>query len=424
MSVSKANPLLVTLHLPAPLLKDHNIEIFTTTASLDNCRVPTLQTPASASGRYTRVTYPVHRVIIHAKDLRDTLKILAKDPSIAEEKSVQLVVDELNGPIITKSDGIASLVEWIRQGTVPAPGQMKVATRELIDSILSDASASITRQEAERLLEERVSEETRQSLTKALESWAQRGHTELRDQLDYAFTSRIWQKITWWKLFWRVDDVGMIASDVLQQHWLREAEKRLIWLSGRLEESGLMKLDESPNLDNTKKPPWGFLAAPPAPSFSDLIPRRNVSDPEEPWPSEIPSTRAQLSNTTIPPLQRLAQSLIIQTVTLSTTSTAFAGLLMYAFRPTTAYEVGVVAALGVVVALKRLQGRWEAARRTWESIVREEGRKALNQSERSTRRVLEEGGRPTPSPEETREQSRARDAVQQAEEALRAIHVK
>jgi hypothetical protein len=441
---------------------------------LDSFRVPTLETPASASGRFSLVTYPVHRVVIYGEGLRGCVRLgaLADDYSISEERSVRLVlnvpgegwtkdsipslnvidIDSLEKSSLESKDKgeikssdshdnvsldrIASLISWIKEGTESNAGPIKPATQDLIDTILSDTLDSVTRHEGERLqtmIEHSVNEETRQSLTMALDDWAERGHAELRDQLELAFTSCTWQKVEWWKLLWRVDDVGMIASDILQQNWLREAEKRIIWMSGRLEESGLLNLDESSNLviplqqKTSKSPGRGFISTPPAPTFSDLIPQTisekiASSSQKEPWPVEIPLTRAELSTTTIPPLQQLAQKLLIQTLTISSTSTAFAGLLMYAYAPlTTVYEVGFVAALGIGVGLKRLQGKWETARSNWESTLREEGRKALSQTERSIRLILETGGRPAPDPEEIQEQSRARDAVKRVNEALRRL---
>ena len=41
------------------------------------------------------------------------------------------------------------------------------------------------------------------------------------------------------------------------------------------------------------------------------------------------------------------------------------------------YEAGAVAAFGLVWSLRRMQKKWETARKFWEGEVREEGRKAV-----------------------------------------------
>ncbi|RDJ93213.1 hypothetical protein B4Q13_23445, partial [Lacticaseibacillus rhamnosus] len=45
----------------------------------------------------------------------------------------------------------------------------------------------------------------------------------------------------WWKLFWRVDDVSMIASDILNQRFLPEAQSEIIFLAGRIAQSGVFR---------------------------------------------------------------------------------------------------------------------------------------------------------------------------------------
>jgi hypothetical protein len=81
------------------------------------------------------------------------------------------------------------------------------------------------------------------------------------------------------------------------------------------------------------------------------------------------------------------------------------------------YECGAVAALGVVWSLRRMQGKWETARKFWEGEVREEGRRAVRGVEGVVGDVLVTS---QPRLEGDAELQRAIEAVSRAEAALAA----
>jgi hypothetical protein len=81
------------------------------------------------------------------------------------------------------------------------------------------------------------------------------------------------------------------------------------------------------------------------------------------------------------------------------------------------YECGAVAALGIVWSLRRMQGKWETARRFWEGEVREEGRRAVRGVEGVVSDVLVTS---QPRLEGDAELQRASEAVDRAETALAA----
>ena len=126
-------------------------------------------------------------------------------------------------------------------------------------------------------------------------------------------------------------------------------------------------------------------------------------------------TRALLTADTIPALQALAQKLVLQTLTTSTFSTAFAGLMYVSTLSTSLYEAGAVAALGVVWSLRRMQGKWETARKFWEGEVREEGRKAVRGVESVVSNALIPRDSLLEGAEELEE---AKEALKKAESAL------
>ena len=85
---------------------------------------------------------------------------------------------------------------------------------------------------------------------------------------------------------------------------------------------------------------------------------------------------------------------------------------------TTLYEAGGVAALGIVWSLRRMQGKWETARKFWEGEVREEGRKCVRAVEGVVGDVLKEK---KPAVVQDAAIEKARDAIARAESALKQI---
>jgi hypothetical protein len=140
--------------------------------------------------------------------------------------------------------------------------------------------------------------------------------------------------------------------------------------------------------------------------------------PNQNWPLNIPLTRSYLTTDTVPALQALAQKLVLQTLTTSSFVSAFAALTYVSTLSTGLYEAGAVAAVGIVWSLRRMQGKWETARKFWEGEVREEGRKAV----RSVEGIVGEALRP-PSlkPEPDLEFEKAKLAVLKAEEKLLSL---
>jgi hypothetical protein len=263
-------------------------------------------------------------------------------------------------------------------------------------------------------------------LRRELSRWAERAHTELRDQLDVAFNGQRWRKLGWWKLFWRVDDVSMISTDILQQRFLTEAEKEVIFLSGRIAEAGIIEelnpqatptnWAYKPNLEKETKAQLG--SEPPPPVLKDLVEPRDhlrVKLKLQPWPLHIPATRNYLAQETVPALQALAQKLVLQALSTSSLASVFAGLMYVSSVSTGLYECGAVAALGIVWSLRRMQGRWETARKFWEGEVREEARKAVRGVESVVGDVLITS---QPSLGGDAELQKAQEAVDRAEAAL------
>ncbi|KAL1644483.1 hypothetical protein SLS58_004397 [Diplodia intermedia] len=505
LDVHPNNPLLRTISAPSRVLQKHNIEILISSLNAnfsgpvspssaekprDAILVPTLQTPTSATGRLTTVTYPVHRAIVLGQGVKscvaygrftagqseqelppETVKIAmgipapsteldqnASDRYVAIDANLGAqALDKFRESIANSvfyergwhRSGLPALTAWLAHGSSSnVPAELKPAIRDLVDSILADADEAITLEDTHRLqelLDSSISESTRTAILSSLSNWAEYAHTELRDQLDIAFSCKSWRKLAWWKLFWRVDDVGMILSELLERRWLVSAEKDIIWVAGRIEQAGFFANDPDaanlPERATLVRPPPGSKQSrigdiPDAPhphalqkydtmrraaAASENGALALVPPPPKPWPQHIPVARIHLTATTVPPLEALAQKLVVQTLSTVSATSALSGLLYVSFSSGGLFEAGAVAALGAAWSLKRMQGVWEGARARWEADVREDGRQVLKETEENVREVVNVRGRPESDAAGAEERRRAREAVGRARGALEGL---
>jgi len=470
--IDDRHPLVRTLFIPSPILQNHTIEIFVytinsmtepTNEGAASFLVPSLEIANSA------MTYPVHKALMYEEGL-SSLGTFATIEAHVEQSQVGRMfkgvidwswstsqqrdkADEPVTPInlalaesaietfrrsLDKSieyehmwfdAGMPALSAWLLEGTQAQPDFLKPAVRRLIQIICDNVDQGILREEVLRMQKEKAATvpiATQNIISQGITIWAQNAHTELRDRLNVAFASQSWRKTLWWKLFWRVDEVGYVASEILQRTWLVEAEKEMIWMSGRIHQSGLLgppKLRPTPPHDPEDEE-QKLGGKPPAPTAADFVPQAsNFNEPphfEHPWPQDMARARSTLSSLTIPPLQALSQGLVLQTVSTNVLVIFLSALVYVSISTTSPYESGAIAATGLVYSLRRLQKKWEYARGEWEMDVREEGRRVLRHTENLAREAVEDV-QPEADEVGIRERAVARKAVGKVREALNEL---
>ncbi|OTA91964.1 hypothetical protein M434DRAFT_396790 [Hypoxylon sp. CO27-5] len=458
VSVTTKGSLLDEVYVSSAMLNGHNLELllmetnpFLSAQELrasegfeESVLVPTVDIPTSDT-RYTPITTPVHKALIVADGILGAVSIvsiptlespnvIAAAVNLPEYKPVDtsplpftpidvgtatlglgLVRKDLRNAIefehLWFQSNMPKLVEWLKVDIMATPeGTTKPPVKELITSLLRNASAAIETEKARQLgssLSSITSPTPVKSLVSSLDDWAESAHSELQEQLDLAFSSRRWRKLGWWKLFWRVDDVGMLTNDILNQRFLPNSERSAIYLAGRMKEAGVT-LGPFPNPSSANE-------------NGTESKRSDTTIPEPapvPWPVNIPTTRRYLQTETIPALQALAQKLTLQTLSTSGLTTALGALVYLSTLTTTLYEAGTIAALGIVWSLRRMQKKWETARTFWEGEVREEGRKAVRGVESEIAEALKQGQTPKDKVEGQEELARAKSLVERAQEIL------
>ena len=478
--LDERHPLIRTISIPSPILQNHNLEILahaanptieSTQEGVAELLVPGLDTANSANGRSSTITYPVHKALLYAEGFDDlgafaTIQRRADryrgdqmfkaaidwSWSVAQQQNrgtrlvspinlplAETAVETFRGSVDKSLDyehlwfdaGMPALSEWLIEGTEGQAGALKQVIKRLIESLGTTATQAVDRDAAAKLQEEKsatVPSKTRSIISQGISIWAENAHTELRDRLNSAFNGRDWKKSRWWKLFWRVDTVGYSAMDILKRAWLVEAEKEMIWLCGRIHESGLIgppKARPKPAIDpeNEEQQIGG---RPPAPSIQDLVSKSNdFNEPlpvEHPWPQGIARARSTLASLTVPPLQALSQALLLQTLTTNVLASSLSALVFFSISTTSPYESGVIAASGLVYSLRRLQKRWETARDEWEAEVREEGRRVLQNMEALMREAVDEY-KPEVNAVAAEERAIAKKAIRNVQAALEAHKV-
>lgn len=493
VQTGSANRLIRELNISSPTLNGHHLEILVLDGEVlspteegqediaERILVPIIDIPVSNTGRYSPITTPVHKALIVGDGILGAASLL-KLPSTIDHDLVVSAVDlpgyvhdedatmpfqpidvalgtaalasfrenidnALNYEHHWFASGLPLLRDWLKAGSSTSPALLKPPVKSLITSILTSTSHRIQTQASLDLstaLSFKASPSSLHSLAKDLATWSERAHTELRDQLDLAFTSRHWRALAWWKLFWRVDDVSAITSDLLASRFLPAAHDEAIYLAGKIAQAGVL-----PSAPSSTSPtnwaykhiediPTGLDAAlqqagaprPKPTQTRDVVPATDANPLDgcvaapavraQPWPLHVALTRAYLANATVPRLQAVAQRVVAQTVATTAGSAGVAGLLYVGGLGTGVYEAGAVAALGTVWALRRMQRVWEGARGYWEGEVREEGRRAVRGVEGAVGRVLREAGEEG-GVRESGEVGEARGAVERVRRALEVV---
>ncbi|KAK3325582.1 hypothetical protein B0H66DRAFT_129409 [Apodospora peruviana] len=475
------------MKIPSPKLNDANLEMLLMEADTlglaqlsepntfeDAVLVPTVDIASPSSTHPVPITTPVHMALLVGDGVlgaasilslpilegRDTITAavnfnqLGGSEDLSSCPFIGLNIDAANQGLdlfranvgnamkyesLWTESNVGRVDEWLSANVLPpsrddgSAVKTKVPVRELIQSLLQNASATIRAEEARQLSQSLTANvspaRSVARLDQALAEWSQNAHEELQQQLEAAFSSRPWRKMNWWKLFWRVDDVGMLSSDMLALRFLPDAEKRIIHLAGRVQEAIIITHNDAPINGQSSSLYFSGPVLLPSPDATSVVTspkKRNAVVPEQPtttaatamWPTHIPFTRTYLQEKTVPALQALAQKLVLQSVTTMALTSAL-GVLSY-LSALGAYESGAIAALGLVWSLRRLQTKWESARDFWEGEVREEGRKAVRACEASVAEVLDRAQKQQERDDRplTEELRRASEIIERAEDAL------
>ncbi|KAF9784384.1 hypothetical protein BJ322DRAFT_1007209 [Thelephora terrestris] len=190
---------------------------------------------------------------------------------------------------------------------------------------------------------------------------------------------RALNRLGWWKLLWRVDDVQEVVNAAIRQQWCRDLERTLIFHTGRLQAIQTHLKDKTVRLLHLFRP---------ASPFSSVI-RNNcqqlISSPTYPLPpaallQPLSDRRDMLANHPVVRLHLAAQRVVFSTLGSATTSLGVLwanwvglieniNLLGLSIGGETIVGTGILAG---VVGLRWSVARWEKAKRgfwaDWERV--------------------------------------------------------
>lgn len=500
------------LRVPSPLLKRLGVEILVTGLNASEERgsdeleaailVPALTIPG-AGGRVGFVRYPVHKAVVVTEGVSGAVELgrlpkglldghmiqsalslpLRKEEGIPKNERDGDVVDvglaehalglfrenRANGAVFSQewqASKVGSITNWLANSTkVEEKGDgLKSAVRDLLDSLLVKTQSAVESADSSswaRCSTLSVPESKRTILQEALATWCKDAHQDLQTNLSTAFLGPAWKRTTWWRLFWRIDEVSISAAEVLRRGWLVEAEQSLAFFSGRLLESGVAteaQLRGVSHLSDNRKPK--AEAAADVKTLLDERTEQEMADynaaqkgifkngrPETvaelmqlppllskireetglnalfnpPWPQTINLAREQILHEAVPALHVKAQRFMLAALSTMGGSSALSAWLWVASGGVALYESGAIAALGLVWALRRLQKAYGKEREVFAGAVRENGRRVLADVESRLQKVVNEGGRVAVREEDIRERESSRKVVQVTREALAQI---
>jgi hypothetical protein len=518
--VQKSSPLIQTLDVPSPLLQRLNLEILVTplgddiavsgnAANLEETiLVPPVTISNSSAGRVGFVRHPVHRALIVAEGISGAIAYGKLPPGCVNGETVNAALsiplrpapapvatsgeaeapdnsididlashsisifraDKANGAQFSKewqASRVPIVTTWLKRAVDNSTTEdgLKPAVRGLIEVLLSSAERAVKVAESRATktsAASNVPDTIRNTLRQATATWSEEAHGDLSVNLDTALDSTAWRKTAWWRLFWRIDEVSLSASEILVRSWLIEAEQTLAFLSGRMLQAGVASAADMRGVQGaisssstdpsvpTKKlssllnethqaiigeynstketsKPQGTVAE--VLNFAPMLARvqkESGLNPlfNPPWPQSIGVARQQMLHELVPALHRKAQGLLVNVLSLMGGSGVLAGTVFAASSGTALYEAGAVAALGFVWSLRRLQVRWGRERKGFSETVRENGRRVLLDVEEQLRGLIENGGRLKVDGTSEREWREARKALKAAREALEKLSKK
>lgn len=489
----RASPLYREILVPSSLLQNHNIEILVSGLSTgapvaagqqqvespsDLILVPSLD--GGSAGVVTMVRYPVHKALVvgdgpascfhygtfmGGEDIGGVQREMIRFTANVTDGLPEMTADKAKGELLTFTNvdraakALAVFREdvknatqfedgWLHSGmpvlrswlvaNVPISGSsghgtvLKPALRNLITHLLAKASTSMNVEAAKQqtaTLQTGSPATTLDPLVEALEEWSGKAHEELRDELEKAFQGDSWSRISWFKLFWRVDDVSMVTQDMIEHQWLLGAEKGCYWLIGRFESAGLLDNGTIAKVSDLAKQ----LAEAHAIQGPETVMEQSDSNANQavmiasedtrlvPF-TGIGQARALRVRTDGAELQSKAHHLLLQSLSTFSLTSGLSALLYFS-TSFSVFDAASVAAFGLVWSLRHIQRSWEKERDKFAKTLKEEGRLVLKRIEDGFLEIISEArekrGGEGPDEEARR---RAREAVNKAQDELKKVN--
>lgn len=194
------------------------------------------------------------------------------------------------------------------------------------------------------------------SITRRRKEWASEAHLELQTTFTKALTDLTTNKLAWWKLYYKVDDVHQQVSETLMYYFLPRTQDRFEYLLGRIDQfaskhyfpplsgPGISKTEQISNLFKTART------------------------------SLVNDLAVDLHNTALRELLKNMLGVQLPLVVLP--------LLGVYFFDYSLYGAGSIIALGIVVGAGRLEKAWKKATDKFTSAALERAKRTVEECEK------------------------------------------
>ena len=200
------------------------------------------------------------------------------------------------------------------------------------------------------------------SVTRRREQWATEAHTELQTTFTKALDELIQNRLAWWKLYYKVDDVFQAASETLIYYFMPRTQDRFEYLLGRIDQ--FAEEHYFPPLPKSEQDTAGQISK--TEDISAMFKKSRDS--------MISELAVDLHNAA---LRELLKNLLGVQVPLIVLPLLGVYLFDYSL-----YGAGSIMALGVAVGASRLQKAWQRATTKFKSAALEKAKVTVEQCER------------------------------------------
>lgn len=222
----------------------------------------------------------------------------------------------------------------------------------VLETIVTTCKDIVSREEE---VEYEISNESF-SVCKRREQWASEAHLELQTTYTKALQDLVQNKLAWWKLYYKVDEVHQQVSETLLYYFLPRTQDRFDYLLGRIDQFA----------EKHHFPPLPTAGISKTEQISALF--RNARD------SIISDLAVDLHNTALRELLKNLLGVQLPLIVLP--------LLGVYFFDYSLYGAGSIMALGVVVGASRLEKAWKKATTKFTSAALDRARLTVEECDR------------------------------------------
>lgn len=239
IAIFVCNPLVTPLSaLPIHILPSNSIVVFSAIDSQSNLDAILKQQQPQARSSHCTATKQIEIIAVDPRRAANAVHILQREPNSIT--AIQRYQDDVLGSQIPRVTEIIRSKLAIDNPKLEASTiRTKFALGRIVDALDSaQASLMSTRSDLDHAfletsrLQERIAECTAKTQNILFENRSGSG-TSIADAIKQVHRemSHVMDRLSWWRMFWRVDDISTIVASAVSRIWFHEFEKQVVIVS-------------------------------------------------------------------------------------------------------------------------------------------------------------------------------------------------